>query len=62
MLKFCKTILKKVSFDKFLFRKELKKSILMLQKKEIITFKIWCLSYFGNHKDIILEVFENYTY
>lgn len=62
MLKFCKTILKKVSFDKSLFRKELKKSILMLQKKDIVAFKIWCLSCFGNHKEIIIEVFEKNAY
>ena len=62
MLKFCKTILKKVSFDKSLFRKELKKSILMLQKKDVVAFKIWCLSCFGNHKEIIIEVFEKNAY
>ena len=59
MLKFCKTILKKVSFDKYLFKKELRKSILMLQKKELMAFKIWCLSCFGNHRELIIEVFEN---
>lgn len=59
MLNFCKTILKKVSFDKYLFKKELRKSILMLQKKELMAFKIWCLSYFGNHRELIIEVFEN---
>jgi hypothetical protein len=59
MLKFCKTILQKVSFDKSLFKKELKKSIMMLNKKELIVLKIWCLSYYGNYKNIIIEVFEN---
>ena len=59
MLNFCKTILKKVSFDKYLFQKELRKSILMLQKKELIAFKIWCLSCFGNYREVIIEVFEN---
>lgn len=59
MLKFCKTILKKVSFDKYLFKKELRKSILMLQKKELMAFKVWCLSCFGNHRELIIEVFEN---
>ena len=59
MLNFCKTILKKVSFDKYLFQKELRKSILMLQKKELIAFKIWCLSCFGNYLEVIIEVFEN---
>lgn len=51
--------MKKVSFDKYLFKKELRKSILMLQKKELMAFKIWCLSYFGNHRELIIEVFEN---
>lgn len=58
MLKFCKTILKKVSFDKTLFRKELRKSVNILNKKEIIALKIWCLSYYGIYKDLIIEEFE----
>ena len=60
MLQFCKTILKKVSFDKFLFRKELIKSILVLNKKELVSLKVWCLSCFGVYREIILEVFEKY--
>tara|TARA_B100000886_G_scaffold283770_1_gene208105 strand:- start:226 stop:411 length:186 start_codon:yes stop_codon:yes gene_type:complete len=59
MLRFCKTILQKVSFDKNLFKKELKKSTHFVSKKEQMILKIWCLTYFANHKDIILDVFEN---
>ena len=59
MLRFCKTILQKVSFDKNLFKKELKKSARLVNKKEQMVFKIWCLTTFANYKDIILDVFEN---
>ena len=59
MLRFCKTILQKVSFDKNLFKKELKKSTRLISKKEQMILKIWCLTTFANYKDIILDVFEN---
>jgi hypothetical protein len=58
MLQFCKTVLKKVSFDKQLFKKELYKSLGFIEKKEWIILKIWCLSTFSIYKDIIVEVFE----
>ena len=59
MLRFCKTILQKVSFDKNLFKKELKKSTRLVNKKEQMVLKIWCLTSFANYQDIILDVFEN---
>jgi hypothetical protein len=59
MLRFCKTILQKVSFDKNLFKKELKKSTRLVNKKEQMVLKIWCLTTFTNYKEIILDVFEN---
>ena len=49
----------KVSFDKNLFKKELKKSTRLVNKKEQMVLKIWCLTTFANYKDIILDVFEN---
>ena len=58
MLEFCKKILSKVSFDKNLFRKELSKSIRWLNKKEVLTLKIWALTTFSQHKNIILKVFD----
>jgi len=58
MLEFSKKILQKVSFDKHLFRKELTKSKKWLNKKDVITLKIWALSTFSNYKNIILEVFD----
>jgi len=58
MLEFSKKILRKVSFDKNLFRKELRKSTMWLNKKEIITLKIWALTTFSQYKNTILEVFD----
>ena len=58
MLEFSKKILSKVSFDKNLFRKELRKSIVWLNKKEVITLKIWALTTFSQYKNTILEVFD----
>ena len=58
MLEFSKKILSKVSFDKNLFRKELRKSTVWLNKKEIITLKIWALTTFSQYKNTILEVFD----
>tara|TARA_B100001250_G_C19179932_1_gene520511 strand:+ start:281 stop:466 length:186 start_codon:yes stop_codon:yes gene_type:complete len=58
MLEFSKKILRKVSFDKNLFRKELQKSRSWLNKKEAITLKIWSLATFSQYKNTILEVFD----
>ena len=58
MLEFSKRILRKVSFDKNLFRKELRKSTMWLNKKEVITLKIWALTTFSQYKNTILEVFD----
>ena len=58
MLEFSKKILSKVSFDKNLFRKELRKSTVWLNKKEVITLKIWALTTFSQYKNTILEVFD----
>ena len=58
MLEFSKKILRKVSFDQNLFRKELQKSTVWLNKKEVITLKIWALATFSQYKNTILEVFD----
>ena len=58
MLEFSKKILSKVSFDKNLFQKELRKSTVWLNKKEVITLKIWALTTFSQYKNTILEVFD----
>jgi len=58
MLELSKKILSKVSFDKSLFKKELSKSVRWLSKREVITLKIWALTTFSQHKNTILEVFD----
>ena len=58
MLEFSKQILSKVSFDRNLFHKELKKSISWLRNDEIEKLKVWCLSSFIFYNDLIIEVFE----
>jgi hypothetical protein len=48
MLEYVKTILKKVSFDRKLFEKELKKAINSLIIDEIKELKAWCYKKFGH--------------
>ncbi len=55
MLEYAKTILKKVSFDRNLFEKELKKAIKMLVPKELWEFKKWCYDQFGHVYQPILN-------
>ena len=58
MLEFNKKILSKVSFDKKLFRKELRKGTKWLNKRDSLILKIWALSTFSQYKDIIIDVFD----
>jgi hypothetical protein len=53
MLEYFKTILSKVSFDKRLFEKELKKAIRCLLPEEVLQLKEWCYSRFENHQLIL---------
>jgi hypothetical protein len=47
MLEMCKVILTKVSFDKLLFQKELKKALSWIKTEEVDGFKEWCIAKFG---------------
>lgn len=58
MLELTKNVLKNVSFDKSLFRKELKKASKWLGKDEYHQLKIWCMASFAMYADIINEVFQ----
>lgn len=55
MLEYCKTILSKVSFDRWLFEKELKKAIKSLIPEEIKTLRDWCYDQFGQIYETILN-------
>lgn len=60
MLKYCKTVLQKVSFNRDLFRKELRKSIHWLAHEDALMLKAWCIIQFGSlYSDLIRDVFEN---
>ena len=59
MLKLCKSVLEKVSFDPLLFRKELMKATKWLNKKELSKLKVWALGYFSHYKQTIQEVFAS---
>lgn len=55
MLNYIKTILDKVSFDKHLFEKELKKALKSLMPNEIKLLKEWCLQKFGKDYSTIIN-------
>jgi len=55
MLKYVKEVLSKVSFDKELFEKELKKALKMLMPFEVRELKAWCYKKFGNLYRAILD-------
>jgi hypothetical protein len=59
MLEYVKTILKKVSFDRKLFEKELMKAITSLLESEVSRLKAWCYRTFGQiHRSILNRCFE----
>ena len=59
MLDYTKLILRKVSFSRELFGKELRKSIKWLKKDEILLLQTWCIISFGDiYGDVIQETFK----
>ena len=58
MLEYIKTILLKVSFDKMLFEKELRKAFKVLVTEELEQLKQWCYDQFsGMYLMILNKVF-----
>lgn len=58
MLEFCKEVLSKVSFDRKLFAKELRKSTRWLKGKDRARLKEWCLNRYGElYGELILATF-----
>ncbi len=55
MLEYIKTILTKVSFDVYLFEKELKKAINALVPSEIIELRDWCYNEYAKQYTPILN-------
>lgn len=61
MLELTKKVLKKVSFDSFLFQKELNKALKWITDvEEVRKFREWCIVEFGStYPGIIKKAFEN---
>ncbi|MBG8552823.1 hypothetical protein FY528_10230 [Hymenobacter lutimineralis] len=58
MLEYAKTILVKVSFDKILFEKELRKALRMLVPDELRELRAWCYQQFARvYRTILNRVF-----
>ncbi len=55
MLEYFKTILAKVSFDRWLFEKELLKAIRSLVPPELAKLKEWCLEQYGHMYGAIIS-------
>ncbi|MCH7397303.1 hypothetical protein MM213_05905 [Belliella sp. R4-6] len=55
MLEYVKTILLKVSFDKALFEKELRKSLNLILPAEISEFRAWCYRTFSRNYEPVLN-------
>jgi hypothetical protein len=55
MLEYIKTILVKVSFDRMLFEKELRKALSQLVQEELSEFKNWCYSQFSAIYPVVLH-------
>lgn len=59
MLEYVKVILQKVSFDRFLFEKELKKGLRLLQPKEVDSLREWCYQHFvKQYRTVLNSCFE----
>ncbi|HEU4719115.1 MAG TPA: hypothetical protein VFU15_14825 [Bacteroidia bacterium] len=62
MLEFSQHILKSVSFDKSLFRKELSKMLKWVKPDEALLLKAWCIATFGHmYGDVIRDVYRSVT-
>jgi hypothetical protein len=61
MFELSKKILAKVSFDRRLFRKELKKAVRWVNKDEVLLLRAWCIASFGHlYAEVIAEVFDRH--
>lgn len=61
MLDYVKMILTKVSFNKALFEKELRKALKMLAPKDVPDFRSWCYQQFARiYRTVLKRVFGNF--
>jgi len=59
MIDMFKKVLRAVSFDRRLFKKELVKARNWLKNDEALVLKAWCLTTFVAYKETVLEVFDS---
>lgn len=60
MLDYVKMILLKVSFNKALFEKELRKALRMLVPSEVPDFRSWCYQQFARvYRKVLKRVFSS---
>jgi len=57
MLEYVKIILQKVSFNEYLFEKELGKSLKNLLREDVLELKKWCYEHFS---DSYLQILNQY--
>jgi hypothetical protein len=55
MIHYIKLILEKVSFDRYLFEKELRKALQSVVPDEFVELKNWCYEKFSNQHMAILN-------
>jgi hypothetical protein len=63
MIQFSKAIIEGVSFDSFLFEKELRKLISWFgeDEKQKAIFRLWCIQKFGNqYHEVITDAFKKH--
>ena len=61
MLDYVKMILLKVSFNKVLFEKELRKALKMLVPAEVPDFRSWCYQQFARiYRKVLKRVFGSF--
>lgn len=58
MLEYFKVILSKVSFDKSLFEKELKKALKSLIADDVDRLKVWCYTHYSEHQLVLERCFR----
>lgn len=55
MLEYVKLILQKVSFDRFLFEKELRKAFTYLRPEEVESLRDWCYQHYVHQYASVLN-------
>jgi hypothetical protein len=61
VLEYVKTVLQKVSFDRVLFEKELRKGLQMLVTDDVSVLRTWCYEKFSDRYQTILNQYFNQT-